>query len=215
MLSVVTFHLSDQTKTEETIVVSESRGFSDFQSFNWNILHRFYCNIKKYKGVTESLFSNNPRFLSKRSVLERKSITMVHVAYDAVELVRGAPTKIEVAAIYGSKILAGCADGSLRIFTPLQEDSDQGEGIQRGGYVQEKAVSMFWKKLPSAMEVSPSRNLLISLSEWIVFHRLPNLEVVAAISMTKTANVYAWDDQKGMLCVAKQKKVAIFRLDGQ
>lgn len=72
---------------------------------------------------------------------------MVHAAYDAAELVRGAPTKIEVAATYGSKILAGCADGSLRIFAPLQEDSDQGEGIQRGGYVQEKAVSMFWEEV--------------------------------------------------------------------
>lgn len=152
---------------------------------------------------------------------------MVHSAYDLAELVKGCNAKIESFASYGSKILVGCSDGSLRIYAPASSlsttavlsggddatppfDSD----IRREPYAQERAMPGFWKRAPVAMEVCRSRELLLSLSEWIAFHRLPNLETVVAIAKTKGANVYCWDDRRGCLCVGRQKKVGIYRLDG-
>lgn len=64
------------------------------------------------------------------------------------------------------------------------------------------------------MEVSHSRDLLLSLSEWVAVHRLPRLESLVAIGKTKGANVFSWDDRRGFLCVGKQKRVIIYRLDG-
>ncbi|CAA6660293.1 unnamed protein product [Spirodela intermedia] len=149
---------------------------------------------------------------------------MVHSAYDSVQVVRGCPAKVEVAGVHGSKILTGCSDCSLRIYAPASPSSTASDTsgrsapcekeLQREPYVLERTVSAFWKKNPVAMEVSRSRDLLLSLSEWIAFHRLPNLETVAAIGKTKGANVYSWDDQRGFLCVGRQKKVGIFRFDG-
>ncbi|KAK1321744.1 hypothetical protein QJS10_CPA03g01923 [Acorus calamus] len=42
------------------------------------------------------------------------------------------------------------------------------------------------------MEVCGRRELLLSLLETIVFHRLPNLEAIAATTKTKEANAYGW-----------------------
>ncbi|CAN6817852.1 unnamed protein product [Brassica oleracea] len=59
-----------------------------------------------------------------------------------------------------------------------------------------------------------SRELLLSLSESIAFHKLPNLETVAVITKAKGANAYAWDDGRGFLCFSRQKRVCIFKHDG-
>lgn len=65
------------------------------------------------------------------------------------------------------------------------------------------------------MEVLASIGLLLSLSESIVIHKLPNLETLAVISKAKGANLYAWDDRRGFLCFARQKRVCIFRHNGE
>lgn len=64
------------------------------------------------------------------------------------------------------------------------------------------------------MEACKSRDLLISLSDWIMVHRLPGLELLVAISKSRGGNVFCWDEKRGLLCVGKQKRVAIYRLDG-
>lgn len=78
----------------------------------------------------------------------------------------------------------------------------------------ERTVNGFTKKPMVAMEVIASRELLVSLSESIAFHRLPNLETIAVITKAKGANAYAWDDRRGFLCFARQKRVCIYRHDG-
>lgn len=139
---------------------------------------------------------------------------MVHSAYDSVELVKSCPAKIETVAVYDSKLIVGCSDCSLRIYAPPSGDDGDGE-IRRGLYELEKTVTGFWKKAPVAMEVCRSRDLLLSLSEWIAVHRLPNLETVVAIAKTKGGNVFTWDDRRGFLAVGRQKRVGIYRLDGK
>ncbi|XP_010916252.1 vacuolar sorting protein 39 [Elaeis guineensis] len=146
---------------------------------------------------------------------------MVHSAYDSVELLKGCPARIEAVASYGSKILLGCSDGSLRIYAPSSAlaAGDDGPlspnpGIRREPYILERTVTGFWKRALVAMEASRSRDLLLSLSEWIALHRLPNLETVVAIGKTKGANVFSWDDRRGFLCVGRQKRIGIYRLDG-
>ncbi|KAK1285654.1 hypothetical protein QJS10_CPB20g00829 [Acorus calamus] len=61
------------------------------------------------------------------------------------------------------------------------------------------------------MEVCGQRELLLSLLETIAFYCLPNLEAIAATAKTKEANAYGWDDRRGLLYIARQKKITIFR----
>ncbi|XP_072972128.1 vacuolar sorting protein 39 [Typha angustifolia] len=147
---------------------------------------------------------------------------MVHTAYDSVELLKGSPARIDTIASYASKLLLGCSNGSLLIYSPssatISSDdvaaSSPDAEIRREAYALERSVSGFWKRAPVAMEVCRSRDLLLSLSEWIALHRLPNLETVVAVGRTKGANIYSWDDRRGFLCVGRQKRVGIYRLDG-
>uniref|UniRef100_A0A5B7C9D0 Putative vam6/Vps39-like protein n=1 Tax=Davidia involucrata TaxID=16924 RepID=A0A5B7C9D0_DAVIN len=148
---------------------------------------------------------------------------MVHSAYDSFELLSDSPTKIDAIESYGSKLLLSCSDGSLRIYGPQSPGSDRSPPSDRHAqtielrkepYALERTVNGFSKKPMVAMDVLGSRELLLSLSESIAFHRLPNLEVNAVITKAKGANVYSWDDRRGFLCFAKQKRICIFRHDG-
>ncbi|RZC64196.1 hypothetical protein C5167_025952 [Papaver somniferum] len=145
---------------------------------------------------------------------------MVHSAYDSFQLLSNCPNKIISASIYNSKLLLGCNDYSLKIYSPespspTSSSSDSLGNLKREPYVIEKTLKGFWKKPLISMEMSESRNILISLSESITVHRLPNLEVVIGVlGKAKGASVFAWDDQKGFLCFGRQKRVCIFRLEG-
>ncbi|XP_068646706.1 vacuolar sorting protein 39 [Aristolochia californica] len=142
---------------------------------------------------------------------------MVHTAYDSQELLKNYPAKIQCIGSDGSNLLLGCNDGSLHMCAPQSDDrplTSSDHHIRREPYVLEKAIKGFSKKLLMSLEVSPSRNLLISLSESIAFHRLPGLEPLAVIGKSKGANVYAWDDRRGFLCFGRQKRVGIFRHEG-
>ncbi|KAJ4851461.1 Vam6/Vps39-like protein [Turnera subulata] len=150
---------------------------------------------------------------------------MVHSAYDSFELLNNCPTKIDAVESYGSKLLVGCSDGALRIYAPESASSDRSLPsdyhshshellLRKEPYELEKTVTGFSKKPLLSMEALASRELLLSLSESIAFHRLPNLETIAVITKAKGANVYSWDDRRGFLCFARQKRVCIFRHDG-
>ncbi|XP_027333753.1 vacuolar sorting protein 39-like [Abrus precatorius] len=134
---------------------------------------------------------------------------MVHSAYDCLEVVGNCPDKIEAIESYGSKLLVGCSDGSLRIYAAEIESSNRSKP-----YALEKNLVGFSKKPVLSMEVIESRELLISLSESITFHKLPSFETIAVITKAKGANVFCWDHQRGFLCFARQKRVCIFRHDG-
>lgn len=148
---------------------------------------------------------------------------MVHSAYDSFELLSDCPTKIEAIESYGEKLLLGCTDGSLRIYAPESSGSDRSPTsdydaenleLHKEPYVLERNVTGFSRKPLVSVEVLESRKLLLSLSESIAFHRLPNLETIAVLTKAKGANVYCWDDRRGFLCFARQKRVCIFRHDG-
>ena len=146
---------------------------------------------------------------------------MVHSAYDSFELLNNCPTRIETIESYGAKLFLGCSDGSLRIYGPESFSFDRSPPsdpnaleLRKEPYVLERTVTGFSKKPLVAMEVSGTRDLLLSLSESIAFHRLPNLETIAVITKAKGANVYSWDDRRGFLSFARQKRVCIFRHDG-
>lgn len=146
---------------------------------------------------------------------------MVHSAYDSFELLNNCPTRIVTIESYGAKLFLGCSDGSLRIYGPESFSFDRSPPsdpsaleLRKEPYVLERTVTGFSKKPLVAMEVSGTRDLLLSLSESIAFHRLPNLETIAVITKAKGANVYSWDDRRGFLSFARQKRVCIFRHDG-
>lgn len=146
---------------------------------------------------------------------------MVHSAYDSLELISDCPTKIEAIESYGPKLLLGCSDGSLKIYAPDSSSSDRSppsdyhaHKLHQEPYTLERNLSGFSKKPLVSMEVLESRELLLSLSESIAFHGLPNLGTIAVITKAKGANVYSWDDRRGFLCFARQKRVCIFRHDG-
>ncbi|KAE8707094.1 MIP18 family protein [Hibiscus syriacus] len=144
---------------------------------------------------------------------------MVHSAYDSFEILNDCPARIDAVQSYGSKLLVGCSDGSLRICAPDSSGADRSppsdpHSLRKEPYALERTVTGFSKKPLLSMEVLESRELLLSLSESIAFHRLPNLETIAVITKAKGANVYSWDDRRGFLCFARQKRVCIFRHDG-
>lgn len=148
---------------------------------------------------------------------------MVHSAYDSFELLKDNPCKIESIESYGSKLFIGCSDGSLRIYSPESSGSDRSPSsefhsksmeLQKEPYVLERNVTGFSRRSLVSMEVIDSRELLLTLSESIAFHKLPNLETLAVITKAKGANAYSWDDRRGFLCFARQKRVCIFRHDG-
>ncbi|KAF5205069.1 Vacuolar sorting protein [Thalictrum thalictroides] len=153
---------------------------------------------------------------------------MVHSAYDSFEFLNNCPAKIEAVGSYGSKLLLGCSNGSLMIYSPESIASDRSPQssdlnhqyqyqtleLKKEPYVLERSIVGFSKKPIVSMEVSNSRELLVSLSESVAFHRLPNLETIAVITKAKGANIFAWDDRRGFLCFARQKRVCIFRHDG-
>ncbi|KAM7529712.1 hypothetical protein LguiB_033122 [Lonicera macranthoides] len=148
---------------------------------------------------------------------------MVHSAFDSFSLLTDPPTKIDAIESYGSKLLLSCSDGSLRIYGPESSASDRSPPsdrlpqtleLKKENYILERTVNGFSKKSMVAMEVIGSRELLLSLSESIAFHRLPNLETLAVITKAKGANEYSWDDRRGFLCFSRQKRVCIFRHDG-
>ncbi|VVB10023.1 unnamed protein product [Arabis nemorensis] len=137
---------------------------------------------------------------------------MVHNAYDSFQLLKDCPARIDAVESYGSKLFAGCYDGSLRIYSP--ESSSSSSELHQESYVLETTVAGFSKKPIVAMEVLGSRELLLSLSESIAFHGLPNLETVAVITKAKGANAYSWDDRRGFLCFSRQKRVCVFKHEG-
>ncbi|KAI3669597.1 hypothetical protein L6452_40871 [Arctium lappa] len=150
-----------------------------------------------------------------------KNTNMVHTAYDSIELLNDCPKKINAVEHYGSALLVACCDGSLRIYgsesgnrDPSSNRLSQTLELNKDLYVLERTVNGFSKKQLLAMEVLASKQLLLSLSESIALHRLPNFDAPAVISKAKGANVYSWDDRRGFLCFARQKRVCIFRHDG-
>ncbi|RWR94170.1 vam6/Vps39-like protein [Cinnamomum micranthum f. kanehirae] len=175
----------------------------------------YYAPCALYHNKTRS-FRRRRR---DRSNWKKEKIEMVHSAYDAVELVKNHPTKIESIASNGSKFLLACVDGSLRIYAPQSAPSSPSDpssngSIQRQPYVLEKNLRQLLQKTHRRhgdLQVQKSPPLAI---ETIAFHRLPNLELVAVVSKSKGANAYAWDDRRGVLCFGRQKRVGIFRLEG-
>ncbi|KAJ6378789.1 hypothetical protein OIU78_028918 [Salix suchowensis] len=148
---------------------------------------------------------------------------MVHNAYDSFELLANSPNKIDAIESYGSKLLVACSDGALRIYAPESTISDKsppsdyhnhGDQLRKEPYALARTVNGFSRKPILSMKVLASRELLLSLSESIAFHRLPNLETIAVLTKAKGANVFDWDDKRGFLCFARQKRVCIFRHDG-
>ncbi|GJW21173.1 Vam6/Vps39-like protein [Tanacetum coccineum] len=131
---------------------------------------------------------------------------MAHTAYDSIQLLQNTPKKITAIEHHNANLFIACSDGSLLIY--ISPDP------KKEGYVLEKTVNAFSKKQMLAMKVLASRELLLSLSETIVIHRLPNLETQVVFAKAKGANVYAWDDVRGFLCFARQKRVCVFRHNG-
>ncbi|XP_004509258.1 vacuolar sorting protein 39-like isoform X2 [Cicer arietinum] len=139
---------------------------------------------------------------------------MVHSAYDSFELLTNCPSKIESIESYGSKILLGCTDGSLLIYAPESERSATvPEEMRKEAYSLERSLKGFARRPVVSMQVVESRELLLSLSESIAFHRLPNFETIAVITKAKGANAFCWDERRGFLCFARQKRLCIFRHD--
>ena len=137
---------------------------------------------------------------------------MVHNAYDSFQLLTNCPARIDAVESHNSKLFAGCYDGSLRIYSPQSPSSEE---LRQDSYLLETTVTGFSKKPIVAMKVLASRELLLSLSESIAFHKLPNLETVAVITKAKGANAYSWDDRRGFLCFSRQKRVCVFKHDGK
>ncbi|MCO5575279.1 hypothetical protein L7F22_029079 [Adiantum nelumboides] len=148
---------------------------------------------------------------------------MGHIAYDVKELVKACPVKIESVTCWGSRLLISCIDGSLRIYSPessdppdlSEKDADPFPAIKKSDtFTLQNTLIGFSKKPITSMTVAHSKNLLITLSDAIVVHKLPGLDTVAYLTNSKGATLYAWDEKQGLLCVARQKRLLIYQHNG-
>ncbi|XP_075514737.1 vacuolar sorting protein 39-like isoform X2 [Primulina tabacum] len=148
---------------------------------------------------------------------------MVHSAYDSFQLLPNSAARIDAIESCGSTVLLSCSDGSLRIYSPessAEEDRStpstvsefyhHARELKKEPYVLQRTINGFSKKPMLAMEVIKSKELLLSLSESIAFHRLPSLETLAVITKAKGANAFSWDEKRGLLCFARQKRFIAF-----
>ncbi|KAF3795150.1 hypothetical protein EJ110_NYTH05758 [Nymphaea thermarum] len=144
---------------------------------------------------------------------------MVHSAYDSFQILRDVPSRIDSVAAWNSKLFFARADGSLRVYSlPSDRLAEGGATLSRDeppSYVLERTFPGFFRKGTSVSLLSlGSRNLLLSLSDAVAFHRLPSLEAAVSLSKTKGASSYDWDDRRGFLCVGRQRRVIIYRHEG-
>ncbi|KAI6695097.1 hypothetical protein NL676_022807 [Syzygium grande] len=157
---------------------------------------------------------------------------MARRAYDLFHFLTDCPAKIEAVESYASEIFLGCSDGSLRVYGPRPSrlvclppprrrsdpspppPPDSRPEHRMVPYVLRRNVDGFAKRPFLSMEVLASRELLLTLSESIAFHRLPDLKTVAVLTEARGANACSWDDKRGFLCFARQMSVFIFRYDG-
>ncbi|XP_024386372.1 vacuolar sorting protein 39 [Physcomitrium patens] len=142
---------------------------------------------------------------------------MVHNAFDLVQILKDCPVKIDSVGLWGSRILVGCMDGSLRMYVPEFMDnptSFKEPDLSSGSYILKDTRIGFAKKAVTSMDVLQSRNLLITLSDTVAVHSLPEFDLVAYLTKTKGANLYAWDERRGMLAVAKAKRLFLYKYDG-
>ncbi|KAG6549551.1 hypothetical protein Mapa_008932 [Marchantia paleacea] len=141
---------------------------------------------------------------------------MVHNAFDSVQILRDCPAKIESVGLWGARLLLGCIDGSLRIYAPeetvdvLPTDSE----VTVPTYTLRDTRVGFAKKSVTRMDVLQSRGLLVTLSDAVAIHTLPEFEVVSYLTKTKGATMYCWDEDRGLLSVAKLKRIFVYRYDG-
>ncbi|EFJ23179.1 hypothetical protein SELMODRAFT_442906 [Selaginella moellendorffii] len=147
---------------------------------------------------------------------------MVHNAFDDVCVVRDCPSRIESAIVTesstrGEFLHVGCIDGSLRIYSlPDSSQDEEDLGAERSrSCVLRRTIVGFAKKAVSQMDLVKSRGgMLITLAEAVAVHSLPGFEPVAFLAKTKGANLFCWDERRGLLCVARHKKLLIYRHDG-
>ncbi|KAL3694865.1 hypothetical protein R1sor_008516 [Riccia sorocarpa] len=141
---------------------------------------------------------------------------MVHNAFDSRQILKDCPARIESVGLWGPRLLLGCIDGSLRIYAPeetadvLPSDSE----VTVPTYTLKDTRIGFAKKAVTQMDVLQSRGLLVTLSDAVAIHTLPEFEVVSYLAKTKGAALYCWDEDRGLLAVAKQKRVFVYRYDG-
>ena len=81
---------------------------------------------------------------------------MVHSAYDSFELLRDCDSKIESIESYRSKILLGCSDGSLRIYTPPAAVVVE---LRKEPYTLERTLNGFARRPLVSMQVVELREL--------------------------------------------------------
>ncbi|KAL2632858.1 hypothetical protein R1flu_004337 [Riccia fluitans] len=141
---------------------------------------------------------------------------MVHNAFDSRQILRDCPARIESVGLWGPRLLLGCIDGSLRIYAPeetvevLPSDSE----VTVPTYTLKDTRIGFAKKAVTHMDVLQSRGLLVTLSDAVAIHTLPEFEVVSYLTKTKGAAMYCWDEDRGLLAVAKLKRIFVYRYDG-
>ncbi|KAH7372762.1 hypothetical protein KP509_17G019800 [Ceratopteris richardii] len=152
---------------------------------------------------------------------------MGRIAYDVKELVRASPVKIASVTCWGYQLLIACIDGSLRIYAPESDGSDPRNTQAQESrtdpfpairisdtFVLQKTLIGFSKRPITSMTVVQQKNLLITLSDAIIVHKLPGLDTVAFLTNSKGSSLYAWDEKQGLLCAVRQKRLIIYQHNG-
>eukprot|EP00897_Mesotaenium_endlicherianum_P007921 jgi/Mesen1/7157/ME000037S06517 len=152
---------------------------------------------------------------------------MVHNAFDVVPVLQNCSSKIESTGLWGSNLLVGCYDGSFRVYAPdgldpyrphFNDSTEPGQqplGKNLPDYKLKKSRIGFGKKAISGIEVLQSRSLLITLSDGIYVHTLPELDLVVQLTKSRGSTLYAWEEEYGLLCAVNKRRLLFYRYDGR
>ncbi|KAF3542810.1 hypothetical protein DY000_02009378, partial [Brassica cretica] len=150
---------------------------------------------------------------------------------------RSSSSTIDALESYGSKLLAGCYDGSLRIYSPQSSSSSEltrrqwfttlttrsssstidalesyGSKLLAGCY--DGSLRIYSPQSSSSSELRQEPYVLETTVSGFSKKPIVSMKTVAVVTKAKGANAYAWDDGRGFLCFSRQKRVCIFKHDG-
>ena len=136
-------------------------------------------------------------------------------------LVSGFPLRFTAADAWGDSVVLGTAEGALVTLSPVPASSRRAahSGGGDGDYHVASTLDGFAPGGVSQLAVLEDEQLLLCLSDGkLTAHALPGFQPAAApgaasLSRARSVNMFHWDAQRGVLCVATKRSLLLFRYD--
>ena len=135
-------------------------------------------------------------------------------------LVSGFPLRITAADAWGDSVVLGTAEGALVTLSPVPASTRRAAGTGGDGdYQVTSTLDGFAPAGVTQLAVLEDEALLLCLSDGkLTAHSLPGFQPAAApgaasLARARSVNMFHWDPQRGVLCVATKRSLLLYRYD--